>query len=90
MGLFKENRQPGYRTVVGSLLSLENPTLHQRKEWGMSMKIISSGLDTNVRRVILVLAALVVACGLVLGLGLIREAQAVDPPPENHSSNLAS
>jgi VCBS repeat-containing protein len=32
----------------------------------MSMKMISSGLDTNVRRVILVLAAFVVACGLVL------------------------
>jgi len=40
----------------------------------MSMKIISSGLDTNVRR-ILVLAAFVVACGLALGLGLTREAQ---------------
>ena len=36
----------------------------------MSMKIISSGLDTNVRRVILVLAALVVTYGLALGLGL--------------------
>ena len=42
----------------------------------MSMKIISSGLDTNVRGVILVLAAFVVACGLALGLGLTREAQA--------------
>jgi hypothetical protein len=48
----------------------------------MSMKIISSGLDTNVRRVILVLAALVVASGLALGLGLTREAQAVGPPTE--------
>ena len=42
----------------------------------MSMKTISSGLDTNVRRVILVLAAFVVACGLALGLGLTREARA--------------
>jgi hypothetical protein len=32
----------------------------------MSMKMISSALDTNVRRVILLLAAFVVACGLVL------------------------
>jgi hypothetical protein len=32
--------------------------------------------------VILVLAALVVACGLALGLGLTREAQAVGPPTE--------
>jgi hypothetical protein len=31
--------------VVGSLLPMESPTLHQRKEWGMSMKIISSGLE---------------------------------------------
>jgi hypothetical protein len=46
----------------------------------MSMKIISSGLDTNVRWVILILAALVVACGLALGLGLTREAQADGPP----------
>jgi hypothetical protein len=54
----------------------------------MSMKIISSGLDTNVRRVILVLAALVVACGLVLGLGLTREAQAVDPPQKTIHQTL--
>jgi hypothetical protein len=54
----------------------------------MSMKMISSGLDTNVRRVILVLAALVVACGLVLGLGLTREAQAVDPPQKTIHQTL--
>ena len=42
----------------------------------MSMKIISSALDTNVRGVLLVLAAFVVACGLALGSGLTREAQA--------------
>jgi hypothetical protein len=31
MGLFKENRLPGYRTVVGSLLPLENPTLPRER-----------------------------------------------------------